>query len=302
MVTQAPSKRKTNDRIASYEARPIKPKRTRRTKSQMEELRDGLYDLAAMNEPLTVRQLFYRAVATSLIDKSQSAYNSIVVRLVGQMREEGRLPFSWIIDNTRWMRKPRTYHGLKNMLRHTQRTYRRAIWDDQDAYVEIWCESDSIAGILYPVTEEYDVPLMPCSGQPSKSFLYSAAENINANESDSYVYYFGDYDKSGMDISNRIQRDLERYLSNLESSASITFERVAINEDQIAEFGLPTRPPKDKRGGFTETVELEAMTTDQLQTICRDCIVQHIDQEALERLQLVEAAERDTLASIIENL
>jgi hypothetical protein len=29
-----------------------------------------------------------------------------------------------------------------------------------DSYVEIWREKDALAGVILPVTEEYDVPLM----------------------------------------------------------------------------------------------------------------------------------------------
>lgn len=280
-------------RSAAYEARQIK--RRRRTKSQMQELRDGLRALAWEHQPLTIRQLFYRAVATSLIDKSQAEYNNVVVRLVGQMREDDVLPFEWIVDNTRWMRKPNTHGSLATMLRRSASTYRRSVWDDQDTYVEIWCESDSVAGILWPVTEKYDVPLMPCSGQPSKSFLKSAAEQMIAEDRPCFVYYFGDYDRAGMQISARIDRDLVRYLGN---SIEFRFERVAINTAQITEYDLPTRPPKDKRDGWTETVELEAMTTETLQGICRDCIERHIDQDRLDRLRVVEDAERDTLSRI----
>jgi hypothetical protein len=268
-------------------------------------IRDGLRDLAEENQPLTIRQLFYRAVATGLIDKTQAAYNQLVVRLMGQMREDGTIPFAWIIDNTRWMRKPTTYHGLRSMLVRTHQTYRRAIWDEQDATVEIWCESDSVAGILWDVTNEYDVPLMPCSGQPSKSFLHSAAENMVNIGGPWFIYYFGDYDKTGMDISARIERDLTRYTERqLDDDVFInfTFERVAINEAQIRKFNLPTRPPKDKRGGFTKTVELEAMTTAQLQHLCRQSITRHIDWRRLEALREVEDAERNTLATIIKNL
>ena len=281
----------------SYTPTPIK--RNRRTKSEMIRLRDGLSALAELHNPLTIRQLFYRAVATSLIDKTQKEYDNVVVRLVGLMREEGTIPFEWIIDNTRWMRKPNTHHGLESMLVHTQRTYRRSIWDDQQAYVEIWCESDSIAGILYDVTEEFDVPLMPTGGQPSKSFLWAGAQNLADKSVPCFVYYFGDYDKAGMDISRRIETDIRRYLPQ---RSEFHFARVAINEDQIAQFKLPTRPPKDKKSGFTETVELEAMTTEDLHAICRGCIEQHIDFELLARLKETEAMERETLATIISRL
>ena len=281
----------------SYAPTPIK--RNRRTKVEMRELRDGLFALAELHHPLTIRQLFYRAVATSLIDKSQTEYDNVVVRLVGLMREEGVIPFEWIVDNTRWMRKPQTYHGLESMLRLTQRTYRRSIWDDQQAYVEIWCESDSIAGVLYNVTDEFDVPLMPTGGQPSKSFLWAGSQNLADKSVPCFVYYFGDYDKAGMDISRRIETDIRRYLPE---GFEFYFERVAINEDQIAKFKLPTRPPKDKKSGFTETVELEAMTTDDLHAICRGCIEQHIDLDLLGRLMVTEEMERDTLATIISRL
>lgn len=274
-------------------------KRVRRSKADMASLRDDLFNLAEEYQPLTIRQLFYRAVAASVIDKTQNDYNNVVVRLMGQMREEGRVPFEWIVDNTRWMRKPSTYSGLESMLYHAQHTYRRSIWDDQEAYVEIWCESDSIAGVLGNVTMEYDVPLMPCGGQPSKSFVYSGAGGIAASQRPSFIYYFGDYDKSGVEISNRIERDMRRYLPK---DAEFIFERVAINQSQIEELNLPTRPPKSSKGGFTETVELEAMTTEQLHGICRDCIERHIDFEMLDKLRLVESLERETLGRILNTL
>lgn len=274
----------------TYKARHIK--RVRRSRQQMSDLRDGLYSLAKEYQPLTIRQLFYRAFAAELIEKTHAEYQNVIVRLMGQMREEQIVPFEWIIDNTRWMRKPTTYSNLSAMLHHCRHTYRRAIWDTQDCYVEVWCESDSAAGILYPVTKEYDVPLMPCRGQPSKTFLYTAAQNFQECHKPVHLYYFGDYDKAGMDISDRIDRDLRRYLPNPES---LCFERVAVNEGQIEQFRLPTRPPKDKRGGFDKTVELEAMTTEQIQSICMNCIEQHIDENALTQQKIVEHLEKETL-------
>lgn len=35
-------------------------------------------------------------------------------------------PYAWLADNTRWMRKPRTYGSLEACLRRTAATYRRA--------------------------------------------------------------------------------------------------------------------------------------------------------------------------------
>src|SRR5262245_16662303 len=161
--------------IHAYGAYPIKPKRSRRTKAEMTTLRDAIFALARDNQPATVRQLFYLAVTEGLIPKTEAAYQKTVCRLVLLMRREGRIPYSWIADHTRWMRKPKTWSSLDEMLETAASSYRRALWDEQDSYVEVWSEKNTLAGILFDVTKEFDVPLMVTTGFSSETFLYQAA-------------------------------------------------------------------------------------------------------------------------------
>jgi hypothetical protein len=58
-------------------------------------------------QPATVRQVFYQASVRRLVEKTEAGYR-LVCRLLSAMRRGGMLPFSWIADNTRWQRKPRT--------------------------------------------------------------------------------------------------------------------------------------------------------------------------------------------------
>jgi hypothetical protein len=58
--------------------------------------------------PMTVRQVFYALVAAGVISRSESAYRKVGYHLVW-MRRRGILPYHFIADNTRWMRKPQTY-------------------------------------------------------------------------------------------------------------------------------------------------------------------------------------------------
>ena len=76
----------------------------------------------------------------------------------------------WLADSTRCMRKPRSYSSLEEAIARTAATYRRGLWDNQNAYVEVWLEKEALAGVLYRVTEVYDVPLMVVKGFPSKDF------------------------------------------------------------------------------------------------------------------------------------
>jgi len=245
---------------------------------------------------MTVRQVYYQMVSRGAIDKTEAEYKQTVCRLLADMRLAGEIPFGWIADNTRWMRKPRTHSSLENALRDTARTYRRSVWDSQDVYVEVWLEKDALAGVLYQETEAWDVPLMVTRGYSSLSYLHEAAEAIASEDKPAHLYYFGDYDPSGVDIT----RSVERRLREFAPEAEIHFERVAVTPEQIALWKLPTRPTKksDSRSkNFTgESVEVDAIPPDKLRALVRDCIEQHVDEAAFESLQVAEADERKILA------
>lgn len=217
------------DMKRAYRSRPTR----RRTGADMDDIRTALYDILASDNPMTVRQVFYQLVSHGAIDKTESEYKQTVIRLLTTMRRSGEVPYEWIADNTRWMRKPRSYSSLKDMLEQSTEFYRRALWNEQDAYVEIWLEKDALAGVIYEVTAEFDVPLMVTRGYASLSYLHSAAEAISAQGKPSYLYYFGDWDPSGRDIT----RAVEAGLREMAPDAEIYFDRAAVTEGQIEMMG-----------------------------------------------------------------
>jgi hypothetical protein len=218
----------------------------------MEQREEDLYDIVAAMEPMTVRQAFYQATVRGLIDKTEQGYKKIQ-RVLADMRRDGRLPYSWIADNTRWQRKPRTFNSVAQALEDTARFYRKNLWQDADAYVEVWLEKDALSGVIYPITSQYDVPLMVARGYASLSFLHSSAEDINDLDVPAYIYHFGDFDPSGVNAGEKI----EETLRELAPDAEIHFERIAVTPEQIQEFNLPTRPTKttDRRSkGFRGSI------------------------------------------------
>lgn len=269
----------------------------------MLDLKAALLEICIEFAPVTCRQVYYQLVSRGLIGKTEAEYNGTVVRLLSEMRKEGILPYQLIADSTRWMRKPATYSGLEAYLEHGVQAYRRALWDNQDAYVEIWLEKEALAGVLFDVTHDVDVPLMVTRGYPSLSYLHSAAEAIQAQEKPTFLYYFGDHDPSGLDISRHIEKSLRDLVDD---DDLICFERVAVTEDQIVDMNLQTRPTKktDTRAkNFKgESVEVDAIHPDTLRAICRDCIVQHIDHDEWDRLLTVEEQERESLKVFADTL
>jgi hypothetical protein len=267
----------------------------------MQEHRAAVAAVLEEIQPATVRQLYYQLVSRGVIEKTERAYKALVHNLT-VMRRAREVPFDWLADNTRWMRKPRTYGSLLDMLNREQEFYRRALWDRQDCYVEVWLEKDALAGVLVEITDEWDVPLMVTRGYPSLSYLHSAATMIAAKQKPTFLYYFGDYDPSGVDIT----RAVEEGIRELAPDADITFKRVAVTPAQIRLWQLPTRPTKatDSRSISFEgdSVEVDAIAPDDLRELARRCIAQHIEPEELDRLRLIERQERLTLASVIQNL
>lgn len=267
---------------------------TRRTRAQMAAMRNVLLDIVAESAPTTARFVFYRAAALQLVPKTTAGYRT-VQRLLALMREDGELPFEWIADNTRWMRKPHTHGSLDAFLANAASTYRRDLWDRSPVYVEIWCESDSVAGVIGDVTNEFDVPLMVVRGYSSKTFAHSAAKAIEADGRPAYLYYFGDYDPSGLDIERSLRESLTRYAPY----ADITLERMAVTAHQIEALNLPgsIKKASDTRSkNFVgKAVEIESIPAATLRTLCRHVIEQHVDGHELQVLRNVERQERAQL-------
>jgi hypothetical protein len=269
--------------------------RKRSTIEEMQARREALYDIVAEQQPMTVRQVFYQATVRGLIPKSENGYQMVATDL-GNMRKDGELPYGWLADNTRWMRKPRTFDSMHEALQDTAKFYRRGLWKDADCYVEIWLEKDALSGVVMPVTSEYDVPLMVARGYASLSFLHSAAEALAEEGRPCYIYQLGDHDPSGVDAA----RSIEERLRAMAPDAEIHFKRIAVTPQQIADWDLPSRPtktsdPRSKNWEGGDSVELDAIAPDDLRQLVRDCIEQHVDQDQLDFLKAQEEREKEML-------
>lgn len=276
------------------------PTRVRRGRGEMDALRSVILGELAADHPMTVRQLFYRMVSRGVIAKTEAEYKKTVCRLLVEMRLSGDIPFGHVADNTRWQRKPASFSSLEDALRSTAEFYRRALWADQLVYVEVWLEKDALAGVMMEETAPWDVPLMVTRGYPSISYLYEAASAIAACGKPAYLYYLGDHDPSGVDIT----RNVEQRLRQFAPQAEIHFERLAVKPWQIIEWNLPTRPTKstDSRSRHFDgdSVEVDAIPAQTLRELVRGAIAQHINGYALQATEAAEQHERLILNRLAE--
>jgi hypothetical protein len=218
-------------------------------------VKDAIFAIVNESQPMTLRQVFYQAVNLGIVEKTESEYNHTIGRLLLEMRRAGEVPYDWIADNTRWIRKPDTFSSIEHALYYTAQHYRRDMWHELNVHVEVYCEKDALAGVLAEETEPYDVPLMVFRGFGSESYLHTVAEEMKRHRKPTWVYYFGDWDPSG----RLIPIDVERKLRGFAPGQEIHFERVAVNEDQIASLQLPTRPTKRKKNNHARNLRFRPL-------------------------------------------
>jgi hypothetical protein len=290
--------------IEDYQASPVK--RQRATKEEMENRARFLIDYANRHGPVTVRGLYYQAEVAKLpgIDKTESGYGK-VQRQVLDLRRAGRLDYDDIADATRWMRKPSSHDSIEDALHETARLYRRSLWRDNEDYVEVWCEKDALAGVIYPVTSEYDVPLMVTRGFSSETFAYEAIAARGDDERDYWVYYFGDFDRSGQDAARSLQEKLERFAEG--KPFKVRFKNLAVTEVQISTWKLSTRPHKresaaDRKWPYPFACELDAIPADLLRAYVKTAIEVLLPRDQLEILKVAEESERSILRDLVAGL
>lgn len=270
--------------------------RTRRTRAQMGQLAAQIIDVLGADHPQSARHVFYRMTDPRLpepVAKSEAGYTT-VQRMLVQMRRSGEIPYSWVRDAGRFGYFPEAWSSIAEAVAATAKFYRRSYWASAPVYVEVWCESRSLAGVISGDCDALGVPLYPSGGFASLSLLYEAAEHIRhvAAGRPVKLFYVGDYDASGLLIDRKIEAGLRGHLPD----ADITFRRLGITREQIALMGLPTKPAKDRRGGFEgDTVEAEAMPAGTMRQIVRDAIEAFVDPHEASVLQAAEASERNTL-------
>lgn len=270
--------------------------RRRRTKAQVAQLEAQILKVCEADHPVSVRHVFYRMTDPRLaepVPKTEQGYKQIQKRIV-DMRRAGRLPYGWISDATRMGWHVPTYRDPAEFVRAQAQAYRFDVWGDSDTLVEVWCESRSIAGMIHGECERLAVSLYPCGGFALASYAWHAAQGYEEYDAVNVVYV-GDYDPAGVLIDVALSRELRTH-----TSTRVTFDRVAVNQTQIRQFDLPTKPRKvtDKRcPELAETVEAEAMPAPVLRSLVRDAVERHLTPYALDYATLMDEQGQEFLAA-----
>lgn len=153
-------------------------------------------------------------------------------------------------------------------------------------------EKDALIGIVEQISDKLYVACFSCRGYTSQSELWGAAMRLKRRcdaGQHAVLLHLGDHDPSGKDMSRDIVARLELF-----GADDVEFRRLALNLDQIEEFGPPPNPTKlsDSRAqGYIERFGYECWELDALDP---SVISRLIDENV--RMYRDEGLYRDVLA------
>lgn len=256
-------------------------------------------------KPCTLRGLFYRIVSAGFLASTDAVHYKRVGRIMTTLREARIIPFDWLVDNVRTTLKPSSWSGLADFTETVRDAYRLDYWEQLPQYVHIIVEKDAIAGVLQPVTAEYDVSLSPIRGYVSLSFAAEIAKQWSQIKKPITAYYLGDFDASGFDLERDAKEKLARYCNR-----PFKWQRLGVNLEDFEEFELIALEPKQTdrrvakfiREHGENCAELDALPPTELRRRVREAIEFHIPKKSWERLKRVEQLERDQWANMVSQV
>jgi hypothetical protein len=290
------------------------------------DLIDAIVEIAEAIQPCSVRALAYQLFNRKLIPSMAKQQTQKVSRVCTIAREKGYLPWSWIVDPTREVECVPTWEDPEGYARAVQRSYRRNKWDGQPVHLSLWSEKSTIQGTLQPVLDQYEIPFQVLHGWSGATPVWDAAQAALKRDKPTIIFYVGDYDPSGMgmsdlDLPGRLARytscdpsaelDVDLFAWPFLRARNIDIIRIALTRDHAEMLGPDTRfPASDKKDDsryewFVRTHgqwcwELDALSPNTLRSCVEEAILARLDRESWDRYARVEEAERERIIETCE--
>lgn len=255
-------------------------------------------------QPASVRAVCYRLFTGGLIDAMNKTNTDKVSRALVWAREEGIIPWKWIVDETREVEQVSSWNDPESLIRAAVSQYRKDYWRHQPNHVEVFSEKGTVRGTLKPVLDEFGVAFRVMHGYGSATAIKGIAEMSVASSKPFIALYVGDWDCSGLHMS---EIDLPHRITEYGGNVSVV--RMALSQADVESGGLPSFDADTKQGDpryqwfirkYGATCwELDALSPVILRNRIRDAITSLLDVDTWNRMVDVEAAERESMSDVL---
>ena len=250
-------------------------------------------------QPATVRAVCYRLFTEGLIPNMSKGSTDKVSRLLVAAREQDEIDWACIVDETREVEQAPSWDDPQAFIRAALSQYRKDYWQSQPNRVEVWSEKGTVRGTLAAVLDEYGVPFRVMHGYGSATAVRDIADASIESAKPSIALYVGDWDPSGLHMSEvDLPRRIERY------GGEVSICRIALTMSDTR-TGLPSFAAHTKRGDprhewfvskYGRTCwELDALSPPELRERVAAAILDLLDLDQWEHAVRVEQVERDSM-------
>jgi hypothetical protein len=262
------------------------------------ELIEASIKILAEIQPASVRAVCYALFVRKRIASMSRNETNRVSRALTKAREDGTIPWAWIVDESREAETTQSWSNPEDIIRSAVRQYRRDYWQDQQHRVEVWSEKGTVRGTIGPVLNEYGITFRVMHGYASATVVNDIADFSNNDEKPLIALYVGDWDPSGKHMSDV---DLPRRLD--EYGATVELRRISLigpDLKSLPSFDVETKQQDPRHQWFVRNVgtacyELDAMPPPELRTRVEREILGYIDLAKWETAREVETVERESM-------
>lgn len=279
---------------ADWKPQPEAARWVRATAEVMEQYRDYW--------PLTVRQLFYRLVASYQYEKTETAYNRLT-QIISRARRANLLPWKAVRDGGAGRTLTTHFYTGADEFQDSVRSAARAMRLDrqkgQEQRIELWCEAGGMVPILSGIARPYGLQVNTGGGYDSVTAKHNLAERVAKRVQEgqkTLILHVGDFDGSGEDMCEVLREDtVHMVITQLAWAArrgdlngdapeldqentrpfidwaydQFVVERVALTGEQVINRGVETAPAKKSDSRTAVFLErnwevVEALGTEQI--------------------------------------
>lgn len=274
------------------------------------------------NIKLTNRQLYYQLVARDFIPNALEVYKRFC-KFLTDARYGGLVDWDAIEDRGRTPKKHAEWESIKDIVESATYSYRLPRWNNQDYYVELYCEKQAMESVLKPIADKYHIYFGFNKGYSSASTMYDLAQRVKEKIQEgkrAVILYLGDHDPSGLDMVRDIHKRICEFLTagddcidvlgDDEDNPYFKIIPLALNMRQIKKYDCPPNPAKitDPRAkNYIEEYgdkswELDALEPKVLMDIAEEGVLKHLDSEEYNSWIEREDEQKQALVDFANNL
>lgn len=264
---------------------------------------------AADGLDLTLRQLYYQFISRDFFPNNQKSYDRLGA-IISDARLAGLIDWRHLTDRGRQANST-GWFGMETpiaeeLVRDAASSFAFDIWRSQPRRIEVWVEKEALIDVVGKGTEGTRTVSFACKGYVSQSEMWAAGRRLSAYAragQEPLILHLGDHDPSGIDMTRDIQARLSMFVGE-----DVEVRRIALNMDQIEQYGPPPNYAKDTDNRFktyseiygTESWELDSLEPKVLIALIKAEINKEIDVEAFNAEVAEEGAGREAMNAIAD--